>query len=109
MKKILLFSLILISTAEAAEMKLSGAEMQAVLYDKILYGKDIEQIFQKSGATFYSAGGSQSQGNWKIDGEKYCSQWPRNEAWACYDIMQDGSKITFIAKDGNRTEMSITK
>jgi hypothetical protein len=109
MKKLLLISLLLVSPAIAAEMKLTGAEMQAILYDKILYGKDVEQIFQKSGATFYSAGGSQSQGNWKIDGEKYCSQWPPNEAWACYDITQDGNKITFISKDGNRTEMSTTK
>ncbi len=97
------------STAEAAETKLSGAEMQAILYDKILYGKDVEQIFQKSGVTFYLAGGNQSQGNWKIEAEKYCSQWPPNEAWACYDIVQDGNKITFISKDGNRTEMSIMK
>jgi hypothetical protein len=109
MKKLLLISLLLISSAKAGETKLTGAEMQAILYDKILYGKDVEQIFQKSGATFYSAGGSQSQGNWKIEGEKYCSQWPPNEAWACYDITQDGDRITFISKDGNRTEMSLTK
>jgi hypothetical protein len=109
MKKILLASLLLISSAHAAETKLTGAEMQAILYDKILYGKDVEQIFQKSGVTFYLSGGNQSQGNWKIDGEKYCSQWPPNEAWACYDMTQDGNKITFISKDGNRTEMSITK
>ena len=109
MKKILLASLLLISTAQAAETKLSGVEMQTILNDKILYGKDTEQIFQKSGVTFYSSGGNQSQGNWKIDGEKYCSQWPPNQSWACYDIMQDGNKITFISKDGVRTEMSVTK
>jgi hypothetical protein len=109
MKKILLISLLMISSAHAAERKLSGAEMQVILYDKILHGKDAEQIFQKSGVTFYSAGGNQSQGNWKIDGEKYCSQWPPNEAWACYDMMQDGNKVIFISKDGNRTEMTITK
>jgi hypothetical protein len=109
MKKILLASILMICTAQSAETKLSGAEMQTILNDKILYGKDTEQIFQKFGVTFYSAGGNQSQGNWKIDGEKYCSQWPPNQAWACYDIMQDGNKITFISKDGDRTEMSVTK
>jgi hypothetical protein len=109
MHKILLASLLLISSAQAAETKLTGAAMQSIFSDKILYGKDVEQIFQKSGVTFYLSGGSQSQGNWKIDGEKYCSQWPPNEAWACYDMTQDGNKITFISKDGNRTEMSITK
>ncbi len=109
MKKILLTSFLIASSAQAAETKLSGAEMQSILYDKILYGKDADQIFQKSGTTFYTAGGSQSQGNWKIEGEKYCSQWPPNQAWACYDITQDGNKISFISKDGIRTEMSITK
>jgi hypothetical protein len=109
MKKILLASLLLISSAHAAETKLTGAEMQAILYDKILYGKDVEQIFQKSGVTFYLSGGNQSQGNWKIEAEKYCSQWPPNEAWACYDMSRDGNKIAFISKDGNRSEMSLTK
>jgi hypothetical protein len=109
MKKILLASMLFIIPVAAAETKLSGAEMQSILNDKILYGKDAEQIFQKSGVTFYSAGGNQSQGYWKIDGEKYCSQWPPNEAWACYDITQDGNKITFVSKDGNRTEMSVAK
>ena len=92
-----------------AELKLSGAEIQAILSDKIIYGKDIEQIFQKSGTTFYSSGGGQSQGNWKVEGDQYCSQWPPNQAWACYDMTKDGNKIAFISKDGQRTEMSVTK
>ena len=109
MKKILLASFLFLTSAQAAEVKLSGAEMQVILSDKILYAKDAEQIFQKSGVTYYASGGNQSQGNWKIEAEKYCSQWPPNQAWACYDIMQDGNKVTFISKDGNRTEMSVTK
>ena len=109
MKKILLVSLFFIGSAQAAEVPLSGTEIQLILSDKILYSKDVEQIFQKSGVTFYISGGNQSQGNWKIEGDKYCSQWPPNQAWACYDITRDGKKITFISKDGNRTEMSVTK
>ena len=109
MKKLLLASFLMTCSAEAIETKLSGAEMQIILSDKILYGKDAEQIFLKSGVTFYASGGGQSQGNWKIESEKYCSQWPPNQSWACYDITQDGNRITFISKDGNRTEMSITK
>ncbi len=109
MKRILLASLLLIGTAQAAETKLTGAAMQTILYDKILYAKDTEQIFQKSGVTFYSTGGNQSQGNWKIDGEQYCSQWPPNQAWTCYGMTQDGNKITFISKSGERTEMSVVK
>ena len=109
MQKILLASLLFVSTAQAAEVKLNGAEIQTTINDKILYARDAEQIFQKSGVAFYSAGGNQSQGNWKIEGDKYCSQWPPNQAWACYDIMRDGNMITFVSKDGNRFEMTTTK
>lgn len=83
--------------------------MQLILSDKILFAKEAEEIFQKSGVAFYSAGGGQSQGFWKIEGGQFCSQWPPNQTWACYDMTQDGNKITFISKDGNRTKMSTTK
>ena len=115
MKRILPISLMLscFATAQAAELKLSGPEIQNVLTDKTLFGTDhnqpAEQIFQKSGATFYSSGGSQSQGAWKIEGDKYCSQWPPNQAWPCYDVTKDGDKITFISASGARTEMSLVK
>ena len=109
MKRILLASLLMVCSANAAETKLNSAEMQTILSDKILYAKNIEQIFQKSGVTFYSSGGNQSQGSWKIDTNQFCSQWPPNQFWACYDMTQDGNKITFISKIGNRTEMSTTK
>jgi hypothetical protein len=99
--------------ALAAETTLKQAEIAGVLTDSILYSKDntqeIEQIFQKSGVTFYSMGSSQSQGNWKIENDQYCSVWPPNQTWACYDLVRDGDKVTFIAKSGKRTEMTLKK
>ena len=96
------------SSASAEEKKLTGPEITAVLTDKILTAKtDTTQIFQKSGVTFYSENGGQSQGFWKVEGDKYCSQWPPNQSWPCYDILQDGTKITFVSESGKRFEMQL--
>ncbi len=90
----------------AEETKLSAGQIAAALSDKTLHGEgEIEQIFQKGGMTIYTADGNVSQGLWKVDGDAYCSQWPPNETWSCYDVMQDGSKITFVSKSGKRYEM----
>jgi hypothetical protein len=113
MLRTLIWLLFLSSTAAAAETKLNGAEITLVLNDVVLNGEDhgrpINQIFQKSGATFFNSAGGQSQGAWNVQGDQYCSQWPPNPSWACYDIMRDGAKVTFVAKSGTRTEMSLAK
>jgi S-adenosylhomocysteine hydrolase len=113
MNKILLLCsafALLTSSAIAEERKLTGAEITAALTDTVLSAKtDTTQIFQMSGVTFYSENGSQSQGFWKVSGDQYCSQWPPNTAWPCYDVLQDGSKITFVSASGNRYEMQLPK
>lgn len=111
MKHILLICSTLVvfaSSAIADEKKLTGPEITAALTDKVLTAKtDATQIFQKSGVTFYSENGSQSQGSWKVEGDKYCSQWPPNQAWPCYDVLKDGTKITFVSDSGKRFEMQL--
>jgi hypothetical protein len=111
MKNILLLCsafALMIAPLHADDRKLNGSEITAVLTDTVLSAKtDTTQRFQKSGVTFYSENGSQSQGFWKVDGDKYCSQWPPNTAWPCYDVLQDGSKITFVSASGNRYEMQL--
>jgi hypothetical protein len=114
LRTILLTTSLLISAqAFAAETILKNAEIIVLLTDVVLNaesnGQSANQIFQKSGATFYNAGGSQSQGTWKVEGDQYCSTWPPNPSWACYDVARDGDKVTFIAKSGKRFEMSLTK
>lgn len=111
---ILLATSFLLSTQTfAAEIILKNAEITTVLSDVVLNaesnGQPANQIFQKSGVTFYNAGGSQSQGTWKVEGDQYCSTWPPNPSWACYDVARDGDKVTFIAKSGKRFEMSLAK
>jgi hypothetical protein len=94
----------------AGERKLNSAEITAVLTDKVLTSaSNATQIFQTSGVTFYSENGSQSQGFWKVDGDKYCSQWPPNTAWPCYDVFQDGDTIVFVSGSGKRYESFLPK
>jgi hypothetical protein len=109
---LLMLCVIALMTAQshADEKKLNGPEITAALTDTVLSAKtDTTQIFQKSGVTFFSDNGSQSQGFWKVDGDKYCSQWPPNTAWPCYDVLQDGSKITFVSATGIRYEFQLPK
>lgn len=68
----------------AVEMPLRHVELVGLLTDVMLNGVNngasASQVFQKSGVTFYRAGGGQSQGAWKIEGDQYCSTWPPNSS-----------------------------
>ena len=105
-----LFLGVLVFSAEALaqEEKLNGAEVKMALSDHTLKGaredgKLWQQIFQKSGVTFYSMGAAQSQGFWEVRGDQYCSQWPPNESWTCYDMTVDAGDYHFISASGLRS------
>ena len=109
MRMMAIFMLLMAGQVHASEIKLSGTEIIAILNNMILTAKDsdrnIVQIFQKAGVTLYVVDGQQSQGFWRVTGEKYCSQWPPHDQWDCYDITQDGKTIAFISVAGKRYEM----
>ena len=109
----LITSLLVQHPALAAEVPLSGAEISALLNDNVLYGESngqpADQIFQKSGVTYYNVGSGQSQGKWKVEDNQFCSQWSPNPAWACYDVTRDERHIFFISKWGERTDMLLAK
>ena len=106
--------------AIAAERPLKGPEIEALIKGNTAVGQsdkgEWKQFFEKSGDTAYSRGGEQpSHGSWEIRGDKFCSQWPPNDRWSCYDVTGDfeaiPKTITWIAgsttypaamQDGNR-------
>jgi hypothetical protein len=111
MSRAIAFLLLMAASASAAEVRLTGTEITAALAGKTLYAgpsAEIEQIFQSTGLTMYTDKGAMSQGTWKVDGDKYCSQWPPSNNWSCYEVTRDGSTITFIGA-GNRYPMRIEK
>ena len=93
----------------AAEVKMLGPEIQQALSDSVYVGaeaaQDIEQIFQSNGLTLYKAAGNQSQGSWKVEGNRYCSLWPPSDYWSCYDVVVNDRVVTFIASNGTRYPM----
>ena len=103
-----LMGFVFCTSAWADEVKLSGAEIMAALSDHTFGGmredgKSWEQVFQKSGVTFYTIGGAQSQGVWAVRGDQYCSQWPPNESWTCYEMAKNADTYSFISASGQKS------
>jgi len=101
------------NTASCEAVKMSGAEILAALNDQAITSADpakpARQMFMASGATFYDAGGNQSQGSWKVTGDQFCTLWPPSQFWACYDVTREGKTISFISKSGTRSNFNLEK
>lgn len=52
------------------------------------------QDFRASGNTLYNAG-ENSWGNWRVENDQYCSQWPPRDLWDCYDVARADDQIRF--------------
>ena len=82
--------------AEGVWTTMSGEEITVALTDKKLRYKDVSQVFRASGKTLYTQGGRESWGEWRVDDNQYCSQWPPQGLWACYHMDRSGDKVRFI-------------
>ena len=83
---------------------LDGAGVRAALEGrKLVYDSGARQDFRASGKTLYNAG-QDSWGNWRVQGDQYCSEWPPSDLWACYDLQTDGEVIRFIGEAGDITD-----
>ncbi len=96
--------------ANAQERPLTGEEIRAALAGKSVTGerrgKSWSQSFDESGATTYVSDGRPSPGRWRVDGDRYCSQWPPASRWDCYkmtgDLTASPPTVTWIYPDGTR-------
>ena len=85
---------------------LKGEEVRAALAGHVLtYADGATQSFGTQGDTVYD-GGRRQPGNWRIEGDRYCSVWPPSDLWACYGLERssDGRSLRFTASDGSTTE-----
>jgi hypothetical protein len=83
--------------AGAAErwQAMSGAEItEALTRQELHYARGAWQRFNASGRTLYHAG-TDSWGYWAVRGDQYCSQWPPNPLWTCYDMARQGARFRF--------------
>jgi hypothetical protein len=111
---IVLLTLVLISaTASAEEKKLDGPTLRDFLSGITLTstetGRVIDQVFQESGVTFTVdiETRAQSQGFWRIEDDKYCSQWPPSEHWSCYVVFGNDQGVVFVSSNGTRYQMEL--
>ncbi|WP_299615968.1 hypothetical protein [uncultured Tateyamaria sp.] len=83
---------------------MTGGEIRAALTGRTLAYPDTTQDFRVSGRTLYIHKGRESWGYWRIEDDRYCSQWPPNDLWACYGMDRRGEALRFVGDGGDITE-----
>ncbi len=96
----LLLGLLCASTALADAQPLRGPDILQALGDATAegtwHGTPYRQFFAADGRTFYRQGDApMTQGRWKVDGDRYCSDWSPPElgqpSWSCYAVLAEGA------------------
>ena len=82
--------------AEGVWTTMSGEEIMVALTDKKFRYKDASQVFRASGKTLYTPGRARKLGEWRVEDNEYCSQWPPQGLWACYHMDRSDDKVRFI-------------
>jgi len=93
-------------TLVAAEgfQRLTGEEILEALIDRKLdYGQGVSQSFDGNMLTQYFSG-RPSAGRWAVREDRYCSQWPPSDIWACYDVLRSDNTIRFVGDGGDITD-----
>ena len=96
MRRIALIFMILAGPLAADQWRsMTGEEISEALTGKKLQYEVAWQDFRASGRTLYNAG-EDSWGYWRVEGDRYCSQWPPQGAWDCYAMQTDGTDVRFV-------------
>jgi hypothetical protein len=61
----------------------------------VLYDGDHRQEFISEGRMLHD----DSLGYWRVEGERYCSQWPPSDRWTCNGVASRGLDLRFVAAD----------
>lgn len=104
MRRLIYAAAMLLPTVMQAEdapwQAMSGAEITQALMGRTLQYDTAWQDFRASGKTLYNAG-RDSWGYWRVEGDQYCSLWPPQDLWACYDMERAGDKLRFIGSSAD--------
>ena len=99
--------LLLASPVAAEEWKaLTGDQIKTALTARVLgYPDGKTQNFHADGGTLYDGGGSSQSGQWRVEGDRYCSVWPPSDRWSCYGVEAEagGLDIRFVSEGGSAT------
>ncbi|MCF1709660.1 hypothetical protein L0V05_12635 [Tabrizicola sp. J26] len=84
-------------------LPLDGGQVGSALTARVLgYADGTVQEFKADGTTLFQTFWSLRHGLWKIEGERYCSQWPPGTDWACYRVEREarGLDLRFVDEAG---------
>lgn len=95
-----------LASEEGPWAAMSGAQITQALTDRSVHYASATQDFRVSGRTLYNAG-RDSWGYWAVRGDQYCSLWPPQDLWECYDMAQNGDQVQFIGSAGDITTGTI--
>lgn len=82
---------------------LDGGAIKAALEGRSLNYGDASQNFEAGGVTVYFAD-EPSSGEWRVDGDMYCSLWPPAAEWDCYLVEAKEGAVRFVGADGSVTQ-----
>ena len=97
--------LLMLASGPVQAKLLTGEEIAELLPTIVAVGDQTSQIFSAAGATTYTDRGRASFGSWRVQDDKYCSQWPPAGGWSCYGVDFDAKTNTliWIGAGGDRT------
>ena len=108
MRRIALIAALLLPSVAAAELwqdVTDEAGVRTALEGrKLVYDSGAWQDFRASGRTLYVFGGRDSWGYWRVEDDRYCSQWPPSDVWTCYALERSGDRVRFVGQGDDVTE-----
>ena len=87
---------------------LTGVAIQGALQQhQVLWDDGSAQVFISGGVTYFIHGWL-NEGRWRASEDGYCSQWPPNMDWVCYDVQAgSGGRVRFLGPEGRVWEGQI--
>ena len=100
-----LLGFVAVCPAQAEPVVLTNDGIRSLLPKIVAEGEQTRQVFSRSGATTYTDRGRDTYGTWRVDGGRYCSQWPPARNWSCYGVEFDPQTgiLVWIDAQGTRT------
>ncbi len=100
--------LVVLATPAASEIWLSLGDGQigpALAARVVGYTDGTVQDFKADGTSLFQSFWSLRHGFWKVEGGRYCSQWPPRDDWTCYRVEREdrGRALRFIDEAGQVT------
>ncbi|MCP4821587.1 MAG: hypothetical protein GY883_20575 [Shimia sp.] len=99
------FCAMMATSAAAQAVKLTGAEIVALLDGNTAAGRwegaNYRQYFAQDGVTIYAQEGARSaRGEWRVDDEaqEYQSLWPGDADWQGWFVMEFGDTYYWVSK-----------